>query len=379
MADDLEKLARSLGPGARLPSVRELCSNLKISLATLSTALRSLEAKGVIVRRHGSGIYVTSRVAIPRVAILASATHFLVGGSPVWGLLVGELLKGFREKGFEASFYLAQPADEAAKTFLIPPELELALGQGRVDGIVAVGMDESSVEYLMEAGLSPVSFAGPGSINCRMDVAALAGELAGSLVGQGRKSAMVVGCHHPSMYESVKAKLESAGLEVWPSQERIWSERSLTDRMATPFMHVGQEFAGEFLALVERGEAPDALFIMDDIFAHGFLMLWANGPGRDSVTLACLTNKELHMFDGWGIELGLMEVSVQLFTKAMVEAVAEGLANPDTDCGERAKAVARRMGGAAAGVIEDAPGRYTLLLKGRTQFVGRTTLKFGVT
>jgi GntR family transcriptional regulator len=48
-----------LGPGDRLPSVRELARELAINPNTVARAYGELEAQGVIVRRQGSGCFVT--------------------------------------------------------------------------------------------------------------------------------------------------------------------------------------------------------------------------------------------------------------------------------------------------------------------------------
>lgn len=46
-----------LSPGDRLPSERQLAERLGTSRATVSQALRSLSVSGLLVVRHGSGIY----------------------------------------------------------------------------------------------------------------------------------------------------------------------------------------------------------------------------------------------------------------------------------------------------------------------------------
>jgi GntR family transcriptional regulator len=48
-----------LGPGDRLPSVRELAKELAINPNTVARAYGELESQGVIVRRQGSGCFVT--------------------------------------------------------------------------------------------------------------------------------------------------------------------------------------------------------------------------------------------------------------------------------------------------------------------------------
>lgn len=53
-----EKISR-LSAGAKLPTFKELYTELGISQSTLDRALRSLEEKGAITKRRGSGIFVS--------------------------------------------------------------------------------------------------------------------------------------------------------------------------------------------------------------------------------------------------------------------------------------------------------------------------------
>jgi len=55
--------ARSLMPGAKLPSVRGLSANLKVSTSTVVDAYERLVAEGAILSRPGSGFYVASQAA----------------------------------------------------------------------------------------------------------------------------------------------------------------------------------------------------------------------------------------------------------------------------------------------------------------------------
>jgi GntR family transcriptional repressor for pyruvate dehydrogenase complex len=50
-----------LQPGARLPSERDLAQQLGVSRATVSEAIRSLEQRGLILRRVGDGTYITDK------------------------------------------------------------------------------------------------------------------------------------------------------------------------------------------------------------------------------------------------------------------------------------------------------------------------------
>lgn len=59
----LRESARSMRPGERLPSTRELTAHYGVSPVTLSRAMAALAAEGVLVTRPGSGTYVAERAA----------------------------------------------------------------------------------------------------------------------------------------------------------------------------------------------------------------------------------------------------------------------------------------------------------------------------
>lgn len=54
---------RALAPGDRLPSERELAAALQVSRPSVREAVRSLQAEGRLVVRHGQGVYVAEPAA----------------------------------------------------------------------------------------------------------------------------------------------------------------------------------------------------------------------------------------------------------------------------------------------------------------------------
>jgi GntR family transcriptional repressor for pyruvate dehydrogenase complex len=63
-AEILRVLAeRALAPGDRLPSERELAAALHVSRPSVREAVRSLQAEGRLVVRHGQGVYVAEPAA----------------------------------------------------------------------------------------------------------------------------------------------------------------------------------------------------------------------------------------------------------------------------------------------------------------------------
>jgi DNA-binding FadR family transcriptional regulator len=55
---EAEIAAGRLGSGSRLPSVRELAAQFRVSQTVVREAIARLRANGIIVARHGSGLYV---------------------------------------------------------------------------------------------------------------------------------------------------------------------------------------------------------------------------------------------------------------------------------------------------------------------------------
>jgi DNA-binding GntR family transcriptional regulator len=56
----LSQMAYHLGPDARMPTFARLCEQTRVSKATLDAALGQLEAPGIVMRRQGAGIFVSS-------------------------------------------------------------------------------------------------------------------------------------------------------------------------------------------------------------------------------------------------------------------------------------------------------------------------------
>jgi GntR family transcriptional regulator len=68
VADGIKELiARGkLAPGASLPPVRQLASDLGVNLNTIATAYRELQKDGLIAIKHGSGAVVASSTTTER-------------------------------------------------------------------------------------------------------------------------------------------------------------------------------------------------------------------------------------------------------------------------------------------------------------------------
>ena len=69
-----------LASGQRLPSVRQLASDLGVAPGTVAKAYRSLESDGFLVTRIGSGTKVSAEASSTPRDVLAAATELAVAG-----------------------------------------------------------------------------------------------------------------------------------------------------------------------------------------------------------------------------------------------------------------------------------------------------------
>jgi DNA-binding transcriptional regulator YhcF (GntR family) len=91
--------AGRLGPGERLPSVRELAERVGVNVNTARAAYRKLEEEGLIISRHGAGTFVAERA----------------GGDTAIERLVAETLREAEDAGIDpgelaSAIYAATPA-----------------------------------------------------------------------------------------------------------------------------------------------------------------------------------------------------------------------------------------------------------------------------
>ncbi|WP_114853590.1 GntR family transcriptional regulator [Brachybacterium sp. YJGR34] len=84
-----------LGQGERLPSVRQLASDLGVAPGTVAKAYRSLEADGLLVSRAGSGTRVSDQAA-PVSSAVAQAARRLAGTARREGLSLEQTLRVLR-------------------------------------------------------------------------------------------------------------------------------------------------------------------------------------------------------------------------------------------------------------------------------------------
>ncbi|MDX1932550.1 MAG: GntR family transcriptional regulator [Capsulimonadales bacterium] len=167
-AERLAERARRLGPGAQLPQFRQLRTELEVSGTTLIAALDALEARGILVRRHGVGIFVARDVHHRNVALLTAPRLFYrdENASPFWQQFVRRAWLRAATSGmhFALHFVDADEHDEATDADGAPVSLgdilAADLRQGVIHGVLGVGLPACAVQWLTRRGIPLVAFAG---------------------------------------------------------------------------------------------------------------------------------------------------------------------------------------------------------------------------
>lgn len=226
-----------LSPNARLPSVRELMQQHQLSLATVTTALRTLEQQGLIEPRNKSGYFVKPKAnhasadqAPTKPAPIAPAPVDLAGVSPRvghwgpaedlfpsqrWQNLLGSVIRRHpflptrQARGFGHPLLRAELARRSAENGCFLKEDELIVTQGATEALLLAlrATTEAGDCVLVQAPISEL-FARlletlsltPVIIHSNVDQASFIAELEGVLEGDAAPKVMllVANYHFPT-------------------------------------------------------------------------------------------------------------------------------------------------------------------------------------
>ena len=109
--------SRMLRPGEKVPSVRELCTELKVNPATVNKAYRELEGQGYLETRRGLGTFVPDPPPAPGALeaeeVLAQKLDELVTLAATLGLDTEELLRIVERRAEKLNSERTRKADGA--------------------------------------------------------------------------------------------------------------------------------------------------------------------------------------------------------------------------------------------------------------------------
>jgi DNA-binding LacI/PurR family transcriptional regulator len=303
----LGALSRELGPGAKLPTVRELVKRFGISASTLDRVLQELDRDGVIQRHHGSGMFVADRLRTATVGIVVGFDLGESGTSPFYSLFIRLARRHLTAQGYGVRFY--HDADPAVDVFSLK-DMAGDLAAHRLDGLVFVGVRHpEEVHRLVKQGIPVVAFTDCPLVAHRyyLDYPALVRSGVAELARQGCRCIALLLPFESAAERLCQAAesefamaLAAAGLSAEPHPvRRLYSARRTQDGAEKePHALQGYAMTCDLLAASNR---PDALLSADDMLTRGALAALHKFnlyPGKE-IAVATHANLGTHVFAGY--------------------------------------------------------------------------------
>jgi DNA-binding LacI/PurR family transcriptional regulator len=277
---------RRLTPHSKLPRVTELRSELGVSLTTLDAALRKLEDRNLIYRVQGSGIFVSPR-ASAGIALICDPSYFRgASHSPFWDMLLEESRARAQAHGEQFSCHFSQAADDHAVA--IHEGLAQQILDGRVQGVLGVGLTKAAAQWLQEHHVPIVAFAGTGHPVVCLDEEALVTMGVQNLARQGCRRIeywtpmpqwiLIWMAHSDRKVAAFERAALSSGFDL--HQTKIRDNRHLlsfaagADRpsqTSESHQEQGYRIALEVFS-ADRSQWPDGLLIDDDLMTSGVML-----------------------------------------------------------------------------------------------------------
>lgn len=326
----LKNLAQEEGPDFKLPTVRDLCREFQVSSATLDDALWNLEQQGVIRRRQGSGIFVSSNVNRKTVALAFGKNTFESESSPFCSILLRECEKRVQSHNENFSFFLDIPGLGTQQGGVpVHRDLADAIAAGRLQGIILAGRGSpEQEEWMRKQGIPVVGLQSNNSEGetVTIDYSALIRMGVDALADQGcRRIALISPFENlpeevSSWNEDVPVFLDAVKKRGLPSRPEWIQKRGIH----FPELKPGEEFARaamEKLFALPEAERPDGIVIPDDMVTRGVLASAARlglSLGRD-VKIATHANKGSEVLEKEAKRLTLLEINPAEIARAMLD------------------------------------------------------------
>ena len=320
-------LGRQRGPDVKLPTLQEMGEQFAVSRTTLETALESLERRGLIRRKHGSGIYVTPRIAQKSIGLVFGHNIFDASVSPFYTLLMRRCRERAKSHGESFSFFIDPlPEETGAGGLPVHPDLADAIASEKLHGILLTARNSEAEEAWLRAQNVPVVSLGyvedgpPPVVSIdhkeliRLGVSALAEQgchRIGLITPHPQDSC--VGAGQIQAFRDALQRRHLSRHDAW-----VWSRSLAPGRDGATR---GDHGARAFQALFGGSQrVPDGLVITDDMLTRGLMLAAGNADlqvGRD-LRIATHANSGSPVLAEWAHRLTHVEVDPDDIVDAML-------------------------------------------------------------
>ncbi|GCE29563.1 hypothetical protein KDA_50470 [Dictyobacter alpinus] len=325
VCERLRVLASELGPGSRLPTIRELCHTFNTSSATVTTALDLLENEQIFYRKDRQGIFVSDSLFKRSIHIVFNISMIASNASsPFWSLLWGRLVQiaeyRSKTKNEQISFHFPWHA--------MPQQLSdehiALLNSPAADGSLIIGFNAHTMDHVSLLSQPHVVFAGGGDWMAKYDEAVASRMAADVLIRKHCRriaywSAQEQHIDNPSFqayyfYRALKACNVPVDLPLF----RSISDMTTPMRRSLTYQERGYLLVKEIFGSSHM-EKPDGIYIADDLVTDGALVAFDElgiHIGRD-VEIVSISNVDSPILFGRTQHMTLLEQDPESLVKAM--------------------------------------------------------------
>ncbi|HEX8552167.1 MAG TPA: substrate-binding domain-containing protein [Abditibacteriaceae bacterium] len=270
-------MAHELGPDAKFPPVLELRDEMGVSLGTLNSAMKVLEADNIIYRIQGVGVFVSPSLQ-RHVSLVCTPDFFQQSSSsPFWQLMVESAGERAKAKNEAFSCHFTVPGGH--KGTPLHAGLAREIEARELHGVLGIGLDQETATWIEERGIPFVAFAGPGPWTVGLDTH--------RLIEMGVAELVSLGCKRLSSWNAgssinrpivIEAEIETDmkwrelvrahGLEV---HERWLRNKAHMNCVGVSHQEQGYDLAYEMFS-EPRSTWPDGILCHDDMMTHGMLL-----------------------------------------------------------------------------------------------------------
>ena len=323
----LEDLARTLGPDAQMPPIRQLCTDFGVSLSTMGAALTALEDRNLIRRRQGSGIFVAEGIRQRNLCLLCDPNFLLeFGASSVWSQLVHAARRRAGDLEENLSIHFTQLGADTSDTLgqaSLHDRLAADIANGNVQGVLAIGLPHALTRWIEGCGVPVVSFAGPSHFIVWLSSLEVVQVGVAELARLGCRALALwspVSMHRPEpspeIFQTFLAALAAHGLPYLPAL----TKPLLSEGAATDYSLSRQGFE-TMRRTLDSSARPDGIVSTDDMLTQGALMALGRlgDDAKTGIRIATQTNRGSPALLGWEDRLTRLEFDPAEIVATMFE------------------------------------------------------------
>ncbi len=253
VADLLKReIAAAMKPGDRLPGMHVLRQRFAVSINTLSAALDLLAREGVLVKRHGSGVFVAERAGRRRIGILSELNLLDPRIGPFFRAEADALKSQLAARGDEPVLYVGDAVPGEMPENPTCPQFWADAADGRLDGAVILNAPNNAAweARIRQCPVPAVGFWTGYEI--RIDFESMVTALVNRLAALGCRRIGLLAWHQDAHFRKALAVRGLAVNDAWIRCGRDPAVRGSG----------WEEFRDIWLG---SGEKPDGLVVLDDM------------------------------------------------------------------------------------------------------------------